>query len=82
MSRRMVVCLLTVRIKEGQDVPLSDAGTQQPGSDQAFPLWLPHHTDDLKLVHKHFKLLLQVVYGKTEQRTLSKYIHTHTHVCT
>lgn len=78
----MVVCLLTVRIKEGQNVPLSDAGTQQPGSDQAFPLWLPHHTDDLQLMHKYFELFLQVVYGKKAQRMLSKYIHTHPHVRT
>ena len=53
--------MLTVCVKKGQNFPPSNAGPQQPGSDQALPLWLPHHTDDLKLLHKYFKLFLQVV---------------------
>lgn len=79
MSRKKVVCFLTVRVKKGQNFPLSNAGTQQPGSDQALPLRLPHHTDDLQLMHKYFKLFLQVVYGQKEKRMLSKHkTHTHT----
>lgn len=69
------MCFLTVCVKKGQNFPLSNAGTQQPGSDQALPLRLPHHTDDLQLMHKYLKLFLQVVYGSKKQRMLSK--HTH-----
>lgn len=52
------LCSLTVCIKKGQNFSLGHAGTQQPGGDQTLPLWLPHHTDNLKLTHEHFKLFL------------------------
>lgn len=57
----VLVCLLTVRVEEGEHLSLSDAGPQQPGRDQALPLRLSHHMDDLQLTHILLQPALQVL---------------------
>lgn len=53
-------CVLTVCVEKGEDFSLSDAGTQEPGCDEALPLRLPDYTNDLQLTHILLQLGLQV----------------------
>lgn len=54
--------LLTVGIQECEHLGLRHACSQQPGCNEPFPLWLPHHPDDLQLLDVLFQPLLQVFW--------------------
>lgn len=60
LSNIVIVCFLTVSVEKGEDFPLSHAGTQQSGGDEALPLRLPHDANDLQLTHKVLQFALQV----------------------
>lgn len=59
----VVACVrfLTVCVQKGEHFSLRDAGTQQPGRDEALPLKLPHYLDNLQMTNVFLQFTLEVL---------------------